>query len=50
MKWKCKKTGNVIELPDYEDKNMEGHDGYELVTEPQEDKMVDKKTTKKKEQ
>ena len=35
MKWKCKQSGTVIELPDYEYDNMIGHDGYELVTEPE---------------
>lgn len=33
MKWKCKSTGNVIELPDYETETMMGHDGYEAVVE-----------------
>lgn len=31
MKWKCKLSGNVIDLPDWEDANMVGHDGYEKV-------------------
>lgn len=33
MKWRCKNTGNVIELPDWEEVNMVGHDGYEKVEE-----------------
>ena len=33
MKWKCKRTGNVIELPDSEEDNMKGHDQYEKVIE-----------------
>lgn len=32
-KWKCKLSGTVIELPDYEDDNMVGHDGYDKVVE-----------------
>lgn len=32
MKWKCKLTGNIIELPDWEEENMSGHDQYEKVT------------------
>jgi hypothetical protein len=31
MKWKCKLSGNVIELPDSEEDNMEGHQQYERV-------------------
>lgn len=43
MKWKCKQSGNVIDLPDTEEENMLGHDGYEKV---EEDKQVeDKKST-----
>lgn len=37
MKWKCKRTGNVIELPDWEEDNMKGHDQYEKVVEVTED-------------
>lgn len=37
MKWKCKQSGTVIDLPDYEYDNMIGHDGYVLV---EEDKQV----------
>ena len=33
MKWKCKLSGTIIDLPDYEYDNMIGHDGYELVEE-----------------
>ena len=33
MKWKCKASGNIIELPDYEFESMKGHDGYEQVLE-----------------
>lgn len=33
MKWKCKSTGNIIDLPDYEEETMSGHDGYEKVVE-----------------
>lgn len=33
MKWKCKASGNIIDLPDSESHTMEGHDGYELVVE-----------------
>ena len=40
MKWKCKLSGTVIDLPDYEYDNMIGHDGYELV---EEDKQVEEK-------
>lgn len=43
MKWKCKLSGTVIDLPDYEYDNMIGHDGYELVVEP-EPKAEKKKT------
>lgn len=32
MKWKCKLTGNIIDLPDWEEENMSGHDQYEKVT------------------
>ena len=32
-KWRCKLSGTVIDIPEWEDKNMEGHDGYELVEE-----------------
>jgi hypothetical protein len=31
--WRCKLSGTVITVPDYEDHNMEGHDGYEKVVE-----------------
>ena len=31
MQWKCKVSGNVIELPDWEEGNMEGHEQYERV-------------------
>lgn len=34
MKWKCKQSGTVIDLPDWEEANMIGHDGYEKVEEP----------------
>ena len=40
MKWKCKQSGNIIDLPDWEDANMVGHDGYEKV---EEDKQVEEK-------
>jgi hypothetical protein len=33
MKWKCKRSGNIIELPDSEEDNMKGHDQYEKVIE-----------------
>lgn len=33
--WRCKLSGTVITIPDFEDVNMEGHDGYELVVEPE---------------
>ena len=33
MKWKCKVSGNIVDLPDSEAHTMEGHDGYELVEE-----------------
>lgn len=33
MKWKCKHTGNIITLPDWEEDNMKGHDQYEKVVE-----------------
>ena len=33
MKWKCKLTGNIIDLPDSEELNMKGHDQYEKVIE-----------------
>jgi hypothetical protein len=33
MKWKCKLTGNIIELPDWEEDSMVGHDQYERVVE-----------------
>lgn len=33
MKWKCKVSGNIIDLPDWEEANMVGHDGYEKVEE-----------------
>ena len=45
MKWKCKQSGNVVDLPDYEYDNMIGHDGYELV---EEDKQEEKKPATKK--
>lgn len=32
-KWKCKLSGNIIELPDSEEENMVGHDQYERVEE-----------------
>jgi hypothetical protein len=48
-KWRCKQSGVVIDIPDWEDKNMEGHDGYDKVEEEQpvveEKKPVKKKTT-----
>lgn len=31
MQWKCKMSGNIIDLPESESHTMEGHDGYELV-------------------
>jgi hypothetical protein len=35
MKWKCKNSGNIIELfTEHDDEIMKGHDGYELVEEP----------------
>jgi hypothetical protein len=33
MKWKCKLSGNIIELPAWEEDNMVGHDQYEKVEE-----------------
>ena len=33
MKWKCKVSGNIIDLPESESHTMEGHDGYEQVEE-----------------
>ena len=45
MKWKCKLTGNILELPDYEYDNMKTHDGYELI---EEDKQEEKKPVAKK--
>ena len=45
MKWKCKQSGNIIDLPDWEDANMVGHDGYEKV---EEDKQEEKKSVTKK--
>lgn len=33
MKWRCKSSGNIIDLPDWEEANMAGHDGYEKVEE-----------------
>jgi hypothetical protein len=45
MKWKCKRTGNVIDLPDYEEDNMKGHDQYEKVIEAKEEPS--KKSSKK---
>ena len=51
MKWKCKQTGNVIDLPDWEDDNMKGHEGYEKVldepTKQQESTKPAKKTSTK---
>lgn len=38
MKWKCKLSGTVIDLPDWEEANMAGHDGYEKVVEVVEEK------------
>lgn len=51
MKWKCKQSGNIIDLPDWEDANMVGHDGYEKVEEEhiqveENKKPVARKTTK----
>ena len=43
MKWKCKHTGNIINLPDSEEDNMKGHDQYEKVIE----EPVQVKTQKK---
>jgi len=45
MKWRCKNTGNVIELPDWEEVNMVGHDGYEKI---EEEVVEDKQPTKPK--
>jgi hypothetical protein len=45
-KWRCKQSGVVIDIPDWEDKNMEGHDGYEQVVEEQ--PVEEKKPTAKK--
>jgi len=47
--WRCKLSGTVITVPDYEDHNMEGHDGYEkveVVTQPEEEKKPTVKKTK----
>lgn len=49
-KWRCKQSGVVIDIPEYEDKNMEGHDGYEKVVEveeQEEEKPVTKTRAKK---
>ncbi len=35
-KWKCKLSGNIVELPDSEEDNMVGHDQYERVEEQEE--------------
>lgn len=48
-KWRCKQSGVVIDIPEWEDKNMEGHDGYELVEEVVEE-VKTTKTKPKKEQ
>lgn len=47
MKWKCKLSGTVIDLPDYEYDNMIGHDGYELVEEVVEEKPAKQPKAKK---
>lgn len=44
MKWKCKLTGNIIELPDWEEDNMSGHDQYEKVEATQEEAPVEFKS------
>ena len=46
-KWKCKLSGNIIDIPDWEDANMKGHDGYEKVEAEQEAAEAIKKASKK---
>jgi hypothetical protein len=46
-KWRCKQSGVVIDIPDWEDKNMEGHDGYDKVEEVVEESKTTKPKSKK---
>lgn len=47
--WRCKLSGTVITVPDYEDVNMEGHDGYELVEVKEVEEQPKKQSKSKKE-
>lgn len=46
MKWRCKKTGNVIEVPESETENMKQMEHYEPLKEDKKTLSLPKKESK----
>ena len=46
MKWRCKQTGNVLDLPESETENMQQMEHYEQIKEVKKTLSIPKKESK----